>query len=666
MRTNSFAKRRNRYRFRPVSSKKGGLFYKAVRYVVLGSLGGLLLFWFYSLVVTVVSVRTEASPNLPSKSDHEDHLEHGHEEETYLELNYSSEDDDFDTATDVFLQMYFESGCQGEYETIDMGNSEKRCESCVDMCSNGYNDKIKSVRVLGNGVVIVSGLCLGNFDYGGDQNFVTTLTEDSDCHERKNKDMFYRLVDKRPRRKRLPNPPLAHARLQAWVQKKLNWWGPERIRNPKDPDYEAPVYAEDRGRYVTFLKDCGGFNNIRMGFEHAILIAWVTGRTLVLPSASPWYLLDFGPMKRDPPNGGRSPGPPGHESEENQKVSSYTLFWDIEELKMGIPVISQDEFITKMSLPEEFLGMKEMSSKYERYLQDTFTPYLYDAGSNMLCWPDCEEYEARGVDKIRVGKRKMHALTDEMKNAQVLHIPTCKTFANEFAGPEGKTRFLSQIASEVGFGDPEKEREFKQFFYDYLHYAPEVFKTAAIIISKLGLYQYSSFHIRRNDLQYASSFLGAEAILNNVRKMLNEREILYIATDETDNEFFDAIEREHKVYRWHDFQFHGRTPGQPKGDFGAVLLGRHINRKHIGLIEQVICAGGRRFFGTPLSTFTSYIYRLRGYIDAPDTNQYHHTVHYTGDPEIDGYAKLEYGAPDHYMNEDPTLWSDVQRRIRGP
>jgi len=32
----------------------------------------------------------------------------------------------------------------------------------------------------------------------------------------------------------------------------------------------------------------------------------------------------------------------------------------------------------------------------------------------------------------------------------------------------------------------------------------------------------------------------------------------------------------------------------------------------INCIEQVICAGGRTFFGTKSSTFTSYIFRLRG------------------------------------------------------
>ena len=38
----------------------------------------------------------------------------------------------------------------------------------------------------------------------------------------------------------------------------------------------------------------------------------------------------------------------------------------------------------------------------------------------------------------------------------------------------------------------------------------------------------------------------------------------------------------------------------------------------VGLVEQAICAMGRRFIGTQFSTFSSYIVRLRGFVGAPD------------------------------------------------
>ena len=91
-------------------------------------------------------------------------------------------------------------------------------------------------------------------------------------------------------------------------------------------------------------------------------------------------------------------------------------------------------------------------------------------------------------------------------------------------------------------------------------------------------------------------------------------------------DFLDAIKSRHKVFSWRDF----------KGSLAGVEP-RFLQGKYIGLVEQVICAGGRVFVGTDHSTFSGYIPRLRGHIGAPDTHVYH-----TTDPNLTPKPKGEY------------------------
>lgn len=52
---------------------------------------------------------------------------------------------------------------------------------------------------------------------------------------------------------------------------------------PKDSQFISPLKHPSTEQFLTFEADEGGLNNKRMAFENAILIALMTGRTLVLP-----------------------------------------------------------------------------------------------------------------------------------------------------------------------------------------------------------------------------------------------------------------------------------------------------------------------------------------------------------------------------------------------
>lgn len=174
-----------------------------------------------------------------------------------------------------------------------------------------------------------------------------------------------------------------------------------------------------------------------------------------------------------------------------------------------------------------------------------------------------------------------------------------------------------------------------------------MFAAAAKIVAFLGFQQFASMQIRRNDLQYKTSFTSASKSLAAVDGLLDDGEAIYLATDEIERDFFDIFEkRGHITYRYADF-FTDRGGNVLKGDAAAT------DPKLIGLIEQIVCACGRVFIGTEMSTFTGYILRLRGHIGVRNLNRYYHTKGPYG-KESSGEKPSTTGSC--YTCEFPIMW----------
>lgn len=115
---------------------------------------------------------------------------------------------------------------------------------------------------------------------------------------------------------------------------------------------------------------------------------------------------------------------------------------------------------------------------------------------------------------------------------------------------------------------------------------------------------YVAFHIRRGDFQQKHTRLPADEIMNLTAHLVPDRHqrVAYIATDESDRAFFQPFfDNYQAVYFLQDVQA------------GSGI--DQVNGNYVGMIEQVVCAGAHTFIGTPLSTFTAYITRMRGYLN---------------------------------------------------
>ena len=102
---------------------------------------------------------------------------------------------------------------------------------------------------------------------------------------------------------------------------------------------------------------------------------------------------------------------------------------------------------------------------------------------------------------------------------------------------------------------------YKRFVRDFLHYHDSIYCAAGKIVLELqeeskkrgfeidleGGGGYSSFHVRRGDLQYKRVKIPAEEWEENTRELFMENEILYIATDERNKTFFDPLAKQHDL-----------------------------------------------------------------------------------------------------------------------
>ena len=377
--------------------------------------------------------------------------------------------------------------------------------------------------------------------------------------------------------------------------------------------------------------DQGGFNNIRLVFEYVAVIAAITGRTLVLPPPQPWYLINTGQIHNGEAGG----------------ITDFGDMFEIAALKKIIPLITTEEFIREasehLSIPDAFmhegvfdcvrLEQNKAYLEWKEWLSGNTEVMPWNPYNDLICFPDIESTRAANVlQEHYVDGRKLVELTPWAASSAVLHFPSTN-----------QQRCLGPVATMLAAADDNIPRLARRFIKHHIRYRDEVFEMAEKLIDCLGMYRYAALHIRRNDFQYSSSRANAEVTLNNIESLLVMDEPLYIATDETDDAFLDVFRAHHHVYRWDDLLY---KSGFNKGG---------IPFRYFGLIEQLICAGARRFIGTNLSTFSAYIVRLRGYSHAPDVASLYHTQSYDG-PDLGSYTEDHSGR--EYLRENPLFWLD--------
>eukprot|EP00525_Craspedostauros_australis_P006509 CAMPEP_0198125496 /NCGR_PEP_ID=MMETSP1442-20131203/42726_1 /TAXON_ID= /ORGANISM="Craspedostauros australis, Strain CCMP3328" /LENGTH=222 /DNA_ID=CAMNT_0043785103 /DNA_START=63 /DNA_END=731 /DNA_ORIENTATION=- len=206
----------------------------------------------------------------------------------------------------------------------------------------------------------------------------------------------------------------------------------------------------------------------------------------------------------------------------------------------------------------------------------------------------------------------------------------------------------------------------KRFVRDHVRYVDELQCAAARVVHAVrersksnpqamdAEGHFDTFHIRRGDFEdhYEGTQQTAEEIINVTRSDMVPGSTVYIATDESDKSFFDPFKEIYDVVFLDDFMHE--------------LDG--MNTNFYGMIDQLIAARGRTFFGCWFSTFSGYINRLRGYhadnLQLPGYEQgIVNSYYYAVEGRYDRMKQYFAVKQPYYAREYPTGWRLIDKGI---
>ena len=377
----------------------------------------------------------------------------------------------------------------------------------------------------------------------------------------------------------------------------------------------VPFAPAETDRYMVFQPWHGGFNNDRMSFEIALAWAIVTRRTLVIPPAYHWYLLD---------------------------ISEAHDYFDDTGLHSSWNLISFEQFASDIGLV--IPGHKEGTQLHAEIHHPVWTELLKrddvvsfgerETHQMVWCVPSCPT-NTTSADAVALRRFR----SDNSKLLDVYTEPSWRD-TRIFYIPERK--LLGNFYRHFWFQDRRLQLDVARAVRDTFHYHESLIETAAHIIANLPL-RYNAAHIRRGDFQYDDvRNLEPAEIMDNTADVLIPQEALYIATDERNDSLVPGPWRA----RYTAGVFTMRN-------FSHIVEMHNVPKIWYGMLDQLVCTQAKNFVGSRLSTFTGYIYRMRGYMRAE-----HNEVRFTSEGPGVAAARAVQESP--YHPDDPTWKPDYE------
>jgi hypothetical protein len=347
-------------------------------------------------------------------------------------------------------------------------------------------------------------------------------------------------------------------------------------------------------KYLLWAPWWAGFNNHRLSFEVGVMLAWLTNRTFVFP--------------------------PQCSTQRHQLNSRKIIDWyDKRDLSKMIRFISYDIFSERFGLKnitESLCGFHGKSS----YLEDLSNNENLKSRVHII-WKDKSPTWSETITGVYCVPAPCNETNERFKN---FRSPTQRNLVNQsdviwkkdIVALDPQLAMIPVWYIFYYFKDPIEEEKAKNVMRDHLHIKEELFMVADKLLNILPK-SFSALHLRRGAwflVQQSDIIRTGPRIYENVKNLLKEDEILYIATDEKnmtylhDELLYPFNKSNHRIFLLNDI----------KHQINSTYT---TNYEWIGILETLILCHARVFIGTELSTFTNHIHRLRLLMNAKHTDK---------------------------------------------
>lgn len=302
-------------------------------------------------------------------------------------------------------------------------------------------------------------------------------------------------------------------------------------------------------KFILFQIDCGGLNNIRMEFETLTVLAWLSGRTLVLPPPTTWYLL-------------------------GNKLLEPTDIFDFDCWASHIPILTYNEWL-------DYLG-KDKNVSYTDFFRNL------EKGEYGKVY---EPLWSPGKTKF-----KMQFLDNKEEQIWYFYCDRVEKFRNLDHRMLGNTECYFQVLPE------DKKRVMRKLLWESIRYKHKFYESADRLLNQLGLKagEYNAVHVRNwegSKPQYRTR--TQEEIIDKILRLDKNMPILLLSQDVLKNVPERIREKMNKLFTEYKLI---RPPS-----------GNNIEQYEQSVLEMLLAIPALKFLGSPSSTYSTGIMQLRGY-----------------------------------------------------